>query len=280
MNFFKLKFNNYYYKKSKKKNNISFSDNTYWMNFEKFRDPDGKIRNLAKEYEKKKIDLKNEIEFLKKKFGKKNIRILDLGSGFGFFLKALPNTWDKNGIELSNLASRNSRKWSNIYNYDLEKIFSKKQLHKLKKFDVIFSYHVVEHLKKPEIFLFNVQNLLKKKGFFVLGTPNFDSGCARLFKNKYRFFKDPTHITYFSENSMFRMLDTFGFKIFHVDYPYFRTSHFSIQNLKKLFKINEQKVSPPFYGNIMTFYCQKKTKKNFMIEINYKKKIFKKLNIK
>ena len=71
MNFFKLKFKKYYYKKSKKINKISFSDNTYWMNFEKFKDPDGKTRNLAKEYIKKKIDLKNEIEFLEKKFKKK-----------------------------------------------------------------------------------------------------------------------------------------------------------------------------------------------------------------
>ncbi len=279
MNFFKLKFSNYYYKKSKKLNKIRFEDDTYWMNFEKFKDPDGKIRNLEKEYKKKKIDLKNEIDFLKKKFGKKKIRILDLGSGFGFFLKALPNVWDKNGIEISNLASKNSKKWAKIYNYDLEKVFSKDQLNKLKKFDVIFSYHVIEHLKKPQIFLLNVQNLLKKKGIFLLGTPNFDSGCARLFKNKYRFFKDPTHITYFSENSLFRMLDTFGFKIFNVDYPYFSTSHFSLQNLKKLFNINEQKVSPPFYGNIMTFYCEKKTKKNFAKEIDYKKKIFRMLNI-
>ena len=74
---------------------------------------------------------------------------------------------------------------------------------------------------------------IKKKGIFLLGTPNFDSGCARLFKNKYRFFKINSYNLLFRK-FLFRMLDTFGFKIFNVDYPYFSTSHFSLQNLKTL----------------------------------------------
>ena len=109
---------------------------------------------------------------------------------------------------------------------------------------------------------------------FLIGTPNFDSACARLFKKKYRFFKDPTHISFFSDNSLFRMLDTYGFQILNIDYPYFETSHFNIKNLKKLFKKKKEKVSPSFYGNIMTFYCKKKTIKNFSDEIRYKKSIF------
>ena len=127
---------------------------------------------------------------------------------------------------------------------------------KLGEFDVVFSYHVIEHLSNPEMLIENAYNILKKKGYFIIGTPNFDSGCARRFKNNYRFFKDKTHLSFFSENSLFRLLDDNGFKIEQVDYPYFETDHFSKKNLNRLFL--KSKVSPPFYGNIMTFYCTKK----------------------
>ena len=64
--------------------------------------------------------LKKDITSIKKK------RIIDLGSGFGFFLKAFNNQWEKVGIELSDLASQNSKKWAKIFKIDLEKKIEKK----------------------------------------------------------------------------------------------------------------------------------------------------------
>ena len=173
------------------------------------------------------------------------------------------------------MASKNSKEWANIVKINLEKNINKKLLNKLGKFDVVFSYHVIEHLKKPEVFVQNARQLLKQNGYFILGTPNFDSACARRFKKNYRFFKDKTHISYFSENSLYRLLEDYGFKVQSVDYPYFETEHFSKENLKRLFKTN--KVSPPFYGNIMTFYCTKKNSSHLKKYINYKIKTAKKI---
>ena len=96
--------------------------------------------------------------------------------------------------------------------------------------------------------------ILKKGGIILLGTPDFDSGCARLFGNNYRLLNDPTHISLFSNDSMHRFLRDHGFTIDYVEYPFFNTRHFTEDNLKALF--NTSKVSPPFYGNFMTFYCQ------------------------
>jgi 2-polyprenyl-3-methyl-5-hydroxy-6-metoxy-1,4-benzoquinol methylase len=278
--FYKLNFKSFYFKKKKVSLYQNFANNLYWSNYKKFKDPDGKIRDLSKEFLKKKKDLRNEISFLKEKFNNKKIKVLDMGCGFNFFLKSLPKDWNKYGIELSSLVSKDKESWSKIYNYDIEKIFTKSQKIQLGKFDVIFNYHVIEHLRKPENFLINVRSLLKEKGYFLLGTPNFDSGCARRYKSRYRFLKDPTHISYFSENSLYRMLDTYGFKILRVDFPYFETQLFNINNLKKLFKTTKNNVSPPFYGNIMTFYCQKKSINIFLKELRFKKKIFKKISSK
>jgi len=276
--FFKLKINQYYLKKYKKKKNHTkiFEEDKYWKNILNFEDPDGKIRNLSLEKQKKLKDLKNEIRFIKSKFrNKKNKRIIDLGSGFGFFLSAFNNRWDKYGIELSEIVSKKSMSWAKIFKLDLQKQFDKKIIEKLGKFDVVFSYHVIEHLNRPENFIENVYKILKPDGYFILGTPNFDSACARRFKKNYRFYKDKTHISFFSENSLFRLLDDFGFKINFVDYPFFETEFFNASNMMRLFNKNE--ISPPFYGNIMTFYCKKKTKKQLKEELNYKNKRYQNL---
>ena len=259
--FFNLRLNQYYLKSKIKNNSKIFTKDKYWKDNVSFKDPDGKIRNLFLERKKKLNDLKNEIAFIKSKFkNKKKKKIIDLGSGFGFFLSAFDKKWDKYGVELSETASNQSKKWSKIYKLDLQKKFNNKLVKELGTFDVVFSYHVIEHLLYPEKFIENVYKILKPGGYFILGTPNFDSGCARRFKKNYRFFKDKTHISFFSENSLFRFLDDFGFNVLHVDYPFFETEHFSLANFKRLH--DKQKVSPPFYGNIMTFYCKKKTKKN------------------
>ena len=88
-----------------------------------------------------------------------------------------------------------------------------------------------------------------------MATPDFDSGCARQFGPNYRLLHDPTHISLFSNDSMHRFLRDHGFKIFRADYPFFETRYFTKENLIRLFDTGE--VSPPFYGNFMTFYCQK-----------------------
>ncbi|WP_440928168.1 class I SAM-dependent methyltransferase [Candidatus Pelagibacter sp.] len=275
-NFFKLNYNNYFIQKfSTNKKLRNFKNNLYWKDFKNFKDPDGKLRNLSIERKKKLIDLKNEISFIKNKFKNRKCRIIDLGSGFGFFLSAFGKNWEKHGIELSDLASHDSKKWSKIHKIDLEKKITISDMKKLGKFDVVFSYHVIEHLKNPNQFILNARELLKDNGIFILGTPNFDSGCARLFKKKYRFFHDKTHITFFSENSLYRLFDDYGFEVFNVDYPYFETYHFNLNNLKKLF--NKKQVSPPFYGNIMTFYTKKRSKKSLKDYLKYKTQRFKKL---
>ncbi len=249
-NFYKLSKGKYYFQNKNriKKARKSFINDNYW-DLKNLIDPDGRKRNLTKERLKKIKDLKNEIKYIKNV--KKKGSVIDLGSGLGHFLSAFDDNWKKVGIEISPQLNIHSSKYAKIYNSDLEK-----KLPNIGKFDFIFSYHVIEHLKKPENFIKNIKKLSKRSSHIIIGTPNFDSGAARLFKKKYRFFHDKTHISYFSELSMYRMFNDFGFRILNVDFPYFKTEHFNKKNLNKLFLKN--KVSPPFYGNIMTFYMRLK----------------------
>jgi hypothetical protein len=54
---------------------------------------------------------------------------------------------------------------------------------------------------------------------------------------------------------MHRFLRDHGFIIDRVEYPYFETRYFTQENLMRLF--DTDRISPPFYGNFMTFYCRK-----------------------
>jgi hypothetical protein len=54
---------------------------------------------------------------------------------------------------------------------------------------------------------------------------------------------------------MHRFLRHNGFLIERVDYPFFETRHFTEENLLRM--LDTGTVSPPFYGNFMTFYCRK-----------------------
>ena len=123
------------------------------------------------------------------------------------------------------------------------------------KYDLIISSHVIEHVQDPIKFINLIYKILKPDGKMILGTPDFDSGCARYFGDKYRLLHDPTHISLFSNESMFRFLRDNNFKIFNVHYPFFETRYFNKNNLLSL--LDRNGVSPPFYGNFMTFFCKK-----------------------
>jgi 2-polyprenyl-3-methyl-5-hydroxy-6-metoxy-1,4-benzoquinol methylase len=208
-------------------------------------DPDGLVRNRVEERERHLEDLSNELKYVN---SLKPGKILDVGCGLGYFLSGIDEPWEKFGVEISEFSADYAQEWGGIF---IGKIEDLKLRHN--DFDVIVLHHVIEHVENPINLILEIKKLIKKRGTLVLGTPDFDSGCARLFGKNFRLLNDPTHISLFSNESMHRFLRDFGFTIDNVDYPFFNTRYFTLKNLKSLF--DESKISPPFYGNFMTFYC-------------------------
>lgn len=237
-----------YYFKLNRSSNYKFSEN-YWG---LIKDPDGKKRNRLSVLEKNNHvkDTKYISKFINAYFRNKNF--LDIGCGLGYFLSSIKS--EKKylyGTELDDFAVKKASKYGKIFKGKLKKINFKKNF-----FDVILMHHVIEHLKKPEDDIVIIKKILKKNGFLIIATPDFDSGAARLFKNKYRLLNDKTHVSLFSNDSMHRFLRDNNFEILKVEYPFFDTRFFSKKNLINL--LNKKiKVSPPFYGNYMTFFCKK-----------------------
>ena len=220
----------------------------YWQSR---KDPDGnhrdKIKNFFKE---RKIFLNNNKSLLQiiKSLNPKSI--CDVGCGPGFLLSSL-KVKNKVGIEIDDLAANKASNFCRIYKMDLNK-----KIEINKKFDLVICYHVIEHIEKPLQLIKNLKKIIKKDGYLVIGTPDFDSAMARYYKNKYRMLHDQTHISLFSLDSLCRMIRDFNFKIKKIDFPYFETNYFSKKNLLQIF--NKKKISPPFYGSFMTIVAQNK----------------------
>lgn len=222
----------------------------YWS---KTKDPDGKIRDRLTnhEIELKKFVLNN--KSLIKRINLLKFRSLcDVGCGSGYLLSQFNNKQiDLLGIDNDSEAIKIASKYATI----LKRNLNSTNLNINKKFDLVVCYHVIEHLKNPKKLIKNLYRLLKKNGILIIGTPDFDSGMARLYKNKYRMLHDKTHISLFSKESLIRFLTDNDFKPIIIDYPYFDTSYFNKKNLLKIF--NLKGYSPPFYGNMITIISKK-----------------------
>lgn len=208
-------------------------------------DPDGKTRSHLNEREVALSGCNEIVSYLKEHTPGK---ILDFGCGLGWILSTLNSDWDKFGIEVSKFAADHASNFGSIYrgNY---------MNYSEKEFDVVVMNHVIEHLPNPEEAIAKVHSILKPKGLLIIGTPNFDSGAARKYGNRFRLLNDPTHISLFSEDSLRRFIRDHGFKIIKAEYPFFDTPWFNAENLLRL--LENDGVSPPFYGSFVTIFAKK-----------------------
>lgn len=210
-------------------------------------DPDGKVRDRREERERYVQDIATELAFIN---ALPAGRMLDVGCGLGFLLSGVADEWERHGVEVSAFAAGHAARYGQIHQGLLEEAG-----YPDRHFDLVVIYHVIEHVADPLALLKEIRRILKPCGWLILGTPDFDSGAARRYGANYRLLHDVTHISLFSNESMHRFLRDHGFRIEQVDYPYFATRYFNRDSLLAL--LDTSKVSPPFYGNFMTFYCQR-----------------------
>ena len=79
-------------------------------------------------------------------------------------------------------------------------------------FDVIASFHVIEHVDSPKRFVSAIADRIKPGGLLVLETPNINSLPFRFMKARWRQFI-PEHYFFFDQTTMTRLLSDCGFKV-------------------------------------------------------------------
>ena len=140
-------------------------------------------------------------------------RLLDLGCWVGFFpAEAKGRGWSATGVEPSHFASAYAREElgldvipAGLFEADLPE----------GSFDVAFLGDVIEHLPDPAEAVRRIASLLAPDGLLVMALPDAGSRLARAMGRRW-WSVIPTHVHYFTRNSMRRLLAENGFDVLDI----------------------------------------------------------------
>jgi len=138
-------------------------------------------------------------------------RVLDIGCGFGFFLKEMRERgWEVTGLEMSLSGISYARN-----TFKLPVLFTEFEKADLPEghFDVIAAFYVIEHAYNPLLFLQRVHALLKPKGVVILRYPHTHllEYLLTLLGIENNVYDIPFHLSDFSPQTIERFLIKAGF---------------------------------------------------------------------
>src|SRR5215211_4507319 len=138
-------------------------------------------------------------------------RVLDVGSGFGFFLGALErHGYEPFGLEASGYACERAREYTNAITVtqSAERSFP----FDADFFDAITMFDVIEHIADYPAMLAECKRTLRPGGGLFLMTPSGHSVARLLLGKRWSWHKDPTHVHLFTPGSMKHALRGAGFQ--------------------------------------------------------------------
>ncbi|HLL71594.1 MAG TPA: class I SAM-dependent methyltransferase [Pyrinomonadaceae bacterium] len=95
-----------------------------------------------------------------------------------------------------------------------------------RRFDVVCLWDTVEHLSAPEAYLEKAARLLNPDGMVFLTTGDITSFNARLRGANWRQIHPPSHLHYFSRDTITRLLERLGFKVVGIETAsYYHTAY-------------------------------------------------------
>ncbi|MFN4212984.1 MAG: class I SAM-dependent methyltransferase [Microgenomates group bacterium] len=137
-----------------------------------------------------------------KKLNPNGKTLLDIGCGFGYFLREAKKAgFQVEGVEPSNKLTTQLIKSLKLQvtNFSFEEYFKRNK--EKKKFDFITMIHVIEHIKNPKKWIEMASSLLKENGILYIETPNLQSHLYNVEKENYTFLTPPDHLWIFSQQS-------------------------------------------------------------------------------
>ncbi len=152
--------------------------------------------------------------------GKRAMRVLDIGSSIGFFLRvAKDRGWGTQGIEPSRTAARYAQKSGVETINDVVENVSAAQLG---RYSLVHMSFVLEHVLAPHDLLDTCERLLEQGGVVCIEVPNEFSPLQEIVVNRMGkqpyWITDgivPHHLNYFNHSSLRGLLERHGFKVVH-----------------------------------------------------------------
>lgn len=159
------------------------------------------------------------IDFLVKKDGHRAFRdVLELGCAYGFFGLALQKKFPESsytGIDITPVPIEYGK--TNLgLNLICEDYLS---FPAPGKYSDIFMWDVIEHLPPADVFVDKIYHDLKPGGRLYLTTGDISALLPRLQGRKWRMIHPPSHLHYFSRQTMKLLLEQKGFRVISITYP-------------------------------------------------------------
>jgi 2-polyprenyl-3-methyl-5-hydroxy-6-metoxy-1,4-benzoquinol methylase len=136
--------------------------------------------------------------------------VLDVGCGYGYFLKCLGSQYKGVGIDISEHATRIAIE---KYGLDAKTGVLTPSSFPPEHFSLVTMWDVIEHLPDPKRTLSAARDVLKPDGVLALTTGNVGSMTARLCRSKWHLYTLPDHLWFFSEKTIRSLLEETGFRV-------------------------------------------------------------------
>lgn len=178
-------------------------------------------------------------------------RILDVGCGSGFFLRALDGQkWDRFGVEPSEAAAKEAERFIGAGHVVAGTLTQSEWMDSM--FDVITLWSALEHANEPRVYLRETKRLVKTGGTLVIQVPNAASYQSRFFRGDWFALDAPRHRYHFNFPLMKRLLSESGFDVYRATYfSKAHNSHALRQSLKtKLLRGEPSLRRALFYASI------------------------------
>lgn len=191
------------------------------------------------------LDYKNDKSIIQKNFycRLKEIRryikegnLFEIGCAYGFFMDLAKKYFSVEGVDITEKPTMFAK---NELGLNVE-TGSYLDLNFENKKDVFCMWDTIEHLEKPEDFIAKISSELRVGGYFFLTTGDIGSLLAKARGKKWRMIHPPTHLYYFSADTITKLLKQHGMQVVSITHPGVYRSLKQI--LFSLFFLNKKRV--------------------------------------
>ena len=204
----------------------------------------------------RKKTLKDKVDLINSLIPQKG-RILDIGCGTGYFLKACKdNQWKVSGIEPDEDARKLAKSNTNeVINSGLFCCYDESDA-----FDIVTTWHVVEHIHQLNENIEKISQIMKSKGIFIIAVPNADSLDAKIYQENWAAYDVPRHLYHFNQLTIKQLVEKQEFKLIATKPMYFDSYYVSLLSEKNIAK--DKNTSTNYLKSFINGYKSNKWAKN------------------
>jgi SAM-dependent methyltransferase len=139
--------------------------------------------------------------------------LFEIGCAYGFFLDTARDRFETiQGIDISKEGITYAREQLGL-NVVLGDLL--KESFRNSRFDVVCIWDTIEHLQQPHLYIEKIAGMTEKDALLTVTTGDIGSLNAHFKKGKWRLIHPPSHLHYFSKDTLSRLLNRYGFDVLY-----------------------------------------------------------------